>query len=242
MTGPAGWSARTAAGTRRAWRRKTWSHSHRPWTKAATLARRMHGTSLARTKWRTRSRWSSRGARALKNWLAGNWSARRGSASHRANRLAGLNSRRARALRRWCRPNRRLINRPRSCLRHNHSRSRRLRPLRNWNSGTRCLRLRSLRRSLCARRRWRRTWGCCWGWRPGDRRRSYRRCCHRRSRNRSSRSNWPRSDRRCNYSRRRCCCWRAWCRSWRLDGRCSGLCFLRRRRSSRSCRRSGRGG
>ncbi len=196
----------------------------------------MHGTALAGTQ-RARGRAAGRlRARALKNWLAGNRTARRGTHSDRYARL-----RRSRSNDSWRRC---FIHWARAGLRHNHARSRRLR-----RTG----------HDRCSRTRRR-----CWSWRRGrssNRRRGGRRRCNcgrrrrcrtRRSRHRRrggryrrcgdcgtlcwwSNNRWTRRRRRRNWSRGYGRCRRR--RRWPCGRRCDNRlrCYWRRYRTRGRC-------
>ena len=149
----------------------------------------MHRPTLSRAQWRT-STWSRSTTRtgALKNWLPGHRTSRNRTRSR--SRLSGWRGG----------PDRRLVDRTRSCMRDDHARGRHLRTRRgNWS------------RWFCCYRN-------CWLWRCGGRRRhgTRSRCLgHRRRCNR-------RSNRACRNRHRLLC--RS--RSWRLNNwrRWSGKC------------------
>ena len=189
---------------------------------------RMHGTALTRTqRWpRTRRRRRSR-PRALENGLAGN---RTAGSWPVCNRTPWHNWRSARC---W----RRFVNRARTGLRHNHSRSRRWWPSlwrRDRRPGRAGLRGRRRSRGTCRQRRSNWRWGG--NRRCGHRVRACDQCCgprlhlrhdhSRRCRRRwSSRRGgwWPHNrhgNRRFNFLRRRRCD-----RPWRSDRRSRTLLF-----------------
>jgi len=241
LSRPACRSAGAGAGARWPWRRQSGSNTDRT---SATCAgsRGVHRTTLARSQRRTRSPWTRRRARPLKNWLTWDWTPWRGTICNRHSRLD------------W----RRLVHRARAGLRHDHSRSRCLRTrwrsrwlglTYNWRLRRRLRRTRRRRAWRCdihlrrrgwrsnrTRRHWTRLgWRCNCGWSL----RRHNRYDRRRER-RTLRSNTCRSD----HARRRN--WRRYRGNWRLSNRrrrSSRLSFMNRRRcrtrrSSRRGRRS----
>lgn len=175
------WRSRSATRTRRAGRRQPGADSHGSRTGRAGSGG-VHGATLARAQWRSRSRRSSR-TRALKNGLAGHRTSGRGTIRDRLS---------------WFR-RRRFVHRTRPRLGHNHPRSGRTRRRRgSGRPGRGNLRRAGRRRT---RRRRRRNWFLCHGRRRRSRGRCRRRCrnrCRRRGW-RSNRLHWRRGH---NHSRR----------------------------------------
>jgi len=194
LAGSARRTARTRSGTSCSRRRQARANSNRPWARTA-LSRGVHRAPLSGAQRRTcasRPSWP----RALEDRLARNWTARTVCDRTIRDRLAGSRPHRRR----------RLVDRARSSLGHNHARSRSSRALRrNWRSL--CGRLRRgrlTRADLRSRWNWR-----CQSLRSHRRRLcNHRRRCRRRACNRSNRlgSRW-----RSNYARR--CNARRWRRN-----------------------------